>query len=175
MNDRDSFTKRIPLLANCTLDDRASFERLVERRQARAGDVLLHEGKTDQALWLLLEGTVEVVKTAPDGHEEQLAVLDAGNVFGEMSFLSPAPHCASVRAKTDVTVGYLTPEAFQTLRNDSPRAAFCILTNLVELLSDRLRDMDERICQALSNGSAPRQSKEWHDFRARLFAGWNFE
>jgi cAMP-dependent protein kinase regulator len=164
-------TRLIPLLAACKLEDRDAFEQLVERKSFEAGDEILAEGETDQALWMILEGTCEVMKHG-NGHEEQkLAVLEAGSVFGEMSFLKRAPHSATVRALTPVEVARLTPEAFDRLRQNSPAAAFCIVMNLVNLLSDRLRSVDERICEILDGDGADLQRREWHDFRARLFAG----
>ncbi len=160
----------IPLLSECRLNDRVEFDRLVERRTFQRGENILVEGKVDPALWLLLEGRCEVVKCGNGHGERRLAVIEPGGVFGEMSFLKAAPHSATVRALSDVVVARLTPAAFEELRETSPAAAYCIVMNLVTLLSERLRRMDDRICELLAHSSDERQ-KEWQDFRARLFAG----
>jgi CRP-like cAMP-binding protein len=160
----------VPLLAACGLDDREHVERLSERRRFAAGETILTEGQSDRALWLLMSGTCEVLKAARGGDHEQLAIIEAGGAFGEMSFLQPAPHSASVRALTPVEVARITPEAFEVLQGESPAAAYCLLTQLVQLLSERLRRMDERLCDESESSPAERQ-QEWHEFRARLFAG----
>lgn len=162
--------EHIPILADCPLDDRLEFDRRVDRRTFQKGEAILVEGRTDPALWLILEGRCEVVKSGNGHGERRLAALEPGGVFGEMSFLKTAPHSATVRALTDVVVARLTPQAFDELREASPSAAYCIVMNLVTLLSDRLRRMDDRVCELLAQTSDDRQ-QEWQDFRARLFAG----
>ena len=102
---------------------------------------------------------------------QQLAVLEPGNVFGEMSFLHPAPHCATVRALTHVEAARLSPAAFERLRGEFPQLAAGIVTGLVQLISDRLRRMNDRVCAVGDPGPQEPHSHEWHDFRARLFAG----
>ncbi len=163
----------IPLLAACGVDDVEQVHRLTERQHFFAGETILHEGGTERSLWMLLEGQCAVLKGTPGHEPRQLAVIEPGGAFGEMSFLHPAPHSATVRALTDVEVARLSPEAFESLREECPSAAYCILANLVQLLSDRLRQMDERVCEVLEHSPEDRR-QEWHDFRARLFAGWDF-
>lgn len=153
-----------PLLATCRPEDREAFARFVERQRFHKGESILIEGDSSSALWLLVSGRCEVVKRVNGQGVHQLAVLEPGHFFGEMSFLAPAPHCATVRALTEVEVARLTSEAFEQLRETSPEAAHRIVSSLVPLLSERLRRMNERAIE-------DRHSHEWHDFRARLFAG----
>lgn len=165
--------REIPMFAASRPEERVQFERLVERCSYPAGDEILREGETDQSLRLLFAGQCEVVKCKVGHGEQRLAVLEPGSVFGEMSFLQPAPHSATVRALTNVEVGTLSPTAFESLRRECPAAAYNLLMGLVTLLAERLRRMDDRICEVLEASGADHQ-KEWQDFRARLFAGWDF-
>jgi len=58
--------------------------------------VLLAEGAATGRLYVLLEGTVEIVKS-----DYQINVVaDRGAIFGEMSALLGIPHMATVRALT---------------------------------------------------------------------------
>lgn len=60
------------------------------------GDVLLAEGAATGRLYVLLDGAVEIVKSA-----YQINVVDErGAIFGEMSALLGIPHMATVRALT---------------------------------------------------------------------------
>ena len=61
-----------------------------------AGSVLLAEGKRSGRLFVLCEGTVEVVR----GDTAVAVVSEAGSVFGEMSVLLDLPHTATVRTVT---------------------------------------------------------------------------
>ncbi len=60
------------------------------------GAVLLQEGTTSGRLYVLVEGSVEVLK---DGFQINI-VSDRGAIFGDMSALLDIPHMATVRALT---------------------------------------------------------------------------
>jgi CRP-like cAMP-binding protein len=59
---------------------------------------------------VIVSGRLEVVRINGDGVEEHLAVLEAGQTFGEMGLLNDEPRNATVRAVT----------AAQLLRLDAP-------------------------------------------------------
>ena len=65
-----------------------------------AGDTLIIEGTERGPLYILVDGTIEVVR---DG--VQVAETDVpGSIFGEMSSLLDMPHSATVKAASDVRV-----------------------------------------------------------------------
>lgn len=63
----------------------------------RAGEVIIKEGETDNALYILLAGLAEVRKG-----KQLIALLEKGDVFGEIGFLYAVRRTASVIATTDV-------------------------------------------------------------------------
>ncbi|SRR5258706_9176047 len=69
---------------------------LPERRFA-TGETVLEEGKKLGLIYILAEGSVEILK-----EDVQLNRVSApGAIFGEMSILLDQPHMATVRALTD--------------------------------------------------------------------------
>jgi len=116
-----------------------------------------------------------VKKHGDDQAEQRLTVLDAGSVFGEMSFFQPAPHSASIRTLSAVEVHRLSRKDFESLETDHAPAARKILVNTVKLLAERLRSMDEWICELVERpDGATTHQKEWRDFRAKLYTDWHF-
>ncbi|AXQ28332.1 serine/threonine protein kinase [Solimonas sp. K1W22B-7] len=65
----------------------------------RAGDTIIREGETDNALYILLMGIAEVRKNG-----QMIALLEKGDCFGEIGFLYAVQRTASVVASTDVLV-----------------------------------------------------------------------
>lgn len=63
------------------------------QRAVPAGETILREGDRTGVLFILIEGSVEVLK----GDVQVNVVADPGAVFGEMSVLLDAPHMATVR------------------------------------------------------------------------------
>jgi CRP-like cAMP-binding protein len=66
---------------------------------SRAGEVIIREGETDNSLYILLAGLAEVRKG-----RQLIALLEKGDVFGEIGFLYAVKRTASVLATTDVLV-----------------------------------------------------------------------
>jgi CRP-like cAMP-binding protein len=100
----------------------------VPRREFAAGAVLLSEGETSGRLYVLADGSVEVLRG-----ETQVAVIgEPGSVFGEMSVLLNRPHTATVRATSPV--GAFVFDDAESFLKSNPEIAFL----LGKLLAERL-------------------------------------
>jgi ATP-binding cassette subfamily B protein len=72
------------------------------------GRTVIHEGDPGDRFYIIVRGTAEVVKTAADGGEQRLAILQDGDHFGEIALLKNVPRTATVRT--------LAPTVFLTLQ-----------------------------------------------------------
>jgi len=79
-----------------------------------------------------------------------LGLCGAGDVFGEMSFLSQLPRSADVVALTDLEILVLTPPFLRKAVNNMPKIAAKVLLNLSIILCDRLRTSSQNWVTALS-------------------------
>src|SRR5580704_589468 len=163
-----------PIFDGFTAEEYESTLALLEQRSYAKGDVILTEGKSDQSLWILIKGTCEVAKKNKGKTEHHLATLEAGSAFGEMSFFQKAPHSATVRASSAVKVLRITRESYEQLHTRNPTAAYKITQIVVSLMAQRLRRMDEWICEMVELPDGVNHREEWHDFRAKLYSGWPF-
>ena len=98
------------------------------QRQFPPGAVLISEGDTTGRLYILAEGSVEVLR----GDTQVAVVGDPGAVFGEMSVLLSRPHTATVKALTPVTM-FMFEDAEGFLKSKPDIAFF-----LSRLLAQRL-------------------------------------
>ena len=71
-----------------------SFCHGLPERVFESGEVLLAEGGTDEMLYILIEGEVEVLK----GETQVNIQSEPGAIFGELAVLLDIPHTATVRA-----------------------------------------------------------------------------
>jgi CRP-like cAMP-binding protein len=108
-------------------------------RDASAGAVLVAEGQRADGLYLLMSGVAEVVR----GGEAPVAVLGAGDVFGEMSLLTGEGAVATVRAATRVLVLHLPAADFREVIMTHPQV-LVIVDELAARRRERL-DADDHV------------------------------
>jgi CRP-like cAMP-binding protein len=78
--------------------------------------------------------------------EECLAILERGDVFGEMALIDDHPRSADARAHTNgCTVFSISRSLLEEVLSMDPDAAVQFLTSLCRLLCRRLRAMNERL------------------------------
>jgi CRP-like cAMP-binding protein len=99
------------------------------RQRFAPGTVLLSEGETSGRLYVLAEGSVEVLR----GDTQVAMIAEPGSVFGEMSVLLTRPHTATVRAVSPVGV-YVFEDAESFLKSN-PEIAFFVGKLLAERLN----------------------------------------
>jgi CRP-like cAMP-binding protein len=163
-----------PILRGLTESERRQVGELLERHTYSAGETIICEGKTTRILWILAGGRCEVVKTMKHGGEQQLAVLEPGAIFGEMSFFSPAPHSASVRALSDVEVLLLPREEYDRIEHGGSKVAYKLMLNAGKVLAERLRRMDEWTCELIDRPDVANHRDEWREFQSKLYSEWDF-
>lgn len=100
---------------------------LMDLQHLKDGDYLISEGTTDDALHVLLEGKLEVVKNAGGDDEASLAVLRGGDLAGELSFVDGEPHTVGLRALCDSQVLSLKREAFEGIVIDHAQVAYQVM------------------------------------------------
>jgi ABC-type bacteriocin/lantibiotic exporter with double-glycine peptidase domain len=93
---------------------------LLELRAYAFGDVIIAEGDPSDALFLLVEGTVRVVKEDEAGGEISLGRFLPGETFGETGLLDGGPRTATIRASSAVRVLTLEARVLQALMTEYP-------------------------------------------------------
>ncbi len=74
---------------------------------------IFQQGDHADVVFMIAEGEVEIYRSSPTGAEESLAVLGAGQYFGELGSLLGFPRSASARARTDSVLTAYSPSDFR--------------------------------------------------------------
>lgn len=111
------------------------------------GEVIVDEADEGREMYVIQEGEVLVTKSI-EGGEVALARLGRGKFFGEMSLLESMPRNATARAVGKTRVLVVKPGGLLLKIRRNPTFAFEMLQNM----SGRLREMNERIVRLLSEG-----------------------
>jgi CRP/FNR family transcriptional regulator, cyclic AMP receptor protein len=122
-------------------------------RKFDPGEVIFREGEDSREMFVVLEGTVEVVKTVGGSGsktEIRLARIARGEFLGEMSLLESLPRSATARAVDHVKLLAIQPGGFLLKIRRDPTFAF----EIMQSLSRRIRLTNEALLAALNNGTA---------------------
>ena len=87
---------------------------LGERRRVKAGEILFELGEQRTHLFVIIEGTVEIVRPG-DGHEEAIVALGPGEFTGEINMLSARRALVRARAVHDGALVALDHEHVRAL------------------------------------------------------------
>ena len=123
-----------PLLVNLAPDQLARIAKAGEIESYNANEAIVAEGSLGDALFLILSGDVAVHRGA-----QTFATLNAGEFFGEMSLVEPAPRSATVTSMSATFLFRLPHDSLRALMADEPEAANVLLVQIVKTLSERLR------------------------------------
>jgi cAMP-dependent protein kinase regulator len=93
-----------------------SFDRIV----AAAGTTLIDQGKPSPALYVIVAGGAEVIRTDDAGETLRLANLGPAEVFGEMSLVLERPASATVRTTHDSALLRLPRDRFLPVTGKHP-------------------------------------------------------
>jgi len=110
-----------------------------------AGDFVFREGEMGDKLYLILDGKVRISRNLSGMGEEALAVLGAGEAFGEMSLIDDTPRSADARVHEAARLLVITREAFEDLLFIHKDLAYEILWNCIKTLSLRLREANDKM------------------------------
>ena len=107
--------------------------------------VVFREGDKGEALYVVVEGAVRIVKQAPEAWDGTMAFVESGGCFGEMALVDGFPRSATAVAQDDCTVLFLGRDALLDLFREAPVLGRKILAAFCRSLSLRLRDANDHI------------------------------
>lgn len=115
-------------------------------RELVRGDVLFEEGDPPTALYLVLDGRIAIAMASQvDRRESLVALMEAGDLFGELAMLDDGPRSARARALETSSVLEVPLDPVRAMFDDDPR----LLWNVTRLLARRLRVMDEVLADSV--------------------------
>lgn len=117
--------------------------------RAPAGAQIIAEGDEGDFLVLLISGLVEILKRDAVGRDKTVGTAGAGKTLGEMSMIDGQPRAASCVAVDDAVFAVLDRDSLTRIVTDDPSIGIKVLIELVQLLSQRLRQATAQLADQL--------------------------
>jgi CRP-like cAMP-binding protein len=138
-------------------------ERLVPAPFAR-DDVILRQGDEAHGLYLLVEGTADVIVDDGHGRSRKVASLGPGSFFGEMGLITGEPRTATVVARSEVECYRLEKAAFQEVISARPVVA----EDISHILARRRTELEAALENLDAESRGDRLSIAHHDFLGKI-------
>src|ERR1700761_4760604 len=145
LNEREEQLSRVPFFNGLTRDALGLIARATTEESHATGTKIFQYGDPGDKLFIILEGKVRISREVAGLGEEALAVLGAGEVFGERSLLDESPRSADARVHERCRLLVITKESFDDLLFLYKDLAYEVLWNCVRILSTRLRETNEKL------------------------------
>jgi len=113
--------------------------------EMRRGDVLFREGDDPDELFVVLSGRIAIANKSIDGRESMVALMEEGDLFGEMGLFDGRGRSAEARALETSVVTAVPYGPVRNLYQDDP----ALLWRVVAMLAGRLRTMDAALADSV--------------------------
>jgi CRP/FNR family transcriptional regulator, cyclic AMP receptor protein len=109
-------------------------------RDFKAGTVLFTEGQPGDYMYVITRGEVEIRRNVGET-ERVLAVLPAGEFFGEMAILNARPRSATAVVRTDSRLLVIEGSTFEAMLRARPEIAL----RIIKALAVRLENANQHV------------------------------
>lgn len=144
MADRDLLSTS-DLFKDLTEDELDVIVAVARSRDLRRGDVLFAEGDESTELFLVDDGRIAMTQRSIDGRESVIALMERGDMFGEMPLFDGLGRSTEARALERSSVTSIGYDSVRQIYEARP----ALLWNVVEVLSVRLRTTDSALADSV--------------------------
>jgi CRP-like cAMP-binding protein len=130
-----------------TLDpnDLNKLSGLARPQRCSRNQVIFREGDEAAELYVIRSGRVAIAKQSPDGRESLVALMETGDLFGEMALFDEEPRSAQARALEASEVLAVPFAPIRVMFRERPE----LLWEVVALLARRLRTTDAALADSV--------------------------
>ena len=114
-------------------------------RDLQRGDLLFTEGDDAAELFVVAGGRIAISNKSIDGRESMMALMERGDLFGEMPLFDGLQRSAEARALEPSAVIVIPYAPFRTIYETRPT----LLWNVVAMLANRLRTTDAALADSV--------------------------
>jgi CRP/FNR family cyclic AMP-dependent transcriptional regulator len=148
------FLNTLPAFQNFTPSYVGVLAGLMQIGQFPAGKTFIEQGQQGEAMYLLMDGAVEVKRIDDVDSHVEVRELRAGELFGLLSLIGDMPASATCTAKEPATVAALPREAFQRLFDTAAPVGHHLQYMVAVQLARDLQERNKSLRQLLHERAA---------------------
>lgn len=134
----------VPFFTKLPPEEANDLARRLVRRRFSSNQIIFHHGDPGGLLYIIDKGKVKIAHSSPDGNEALLAILGAGQFFGELALLDDYPRSATAEALEPTETLTLHRDDFMRYIYENPEFALHVLHTMaqhIRRLNSQLSDV----------------------------------
>ncbi len=135
------YLKRINLFTEMSPEEMGVFAQKTRMESVRKKTPIFFPGDPSQQVYLLKEGRVKISRLSKEGRELTIALLEPGEIFGELEVLDDAPRDTLAEALDDSQICVVSKALFIEMIQKMPAFSF----RLTKLIGFRMRKIESRV------------------------------
>ncbi len=146
-DDRVESVKSLPEALQVMLTEIQSqqFLTYLDPLQLPCDQPIFAKGSDSSGIYFITAGQVSVLLDFEDGRTKRLQTCTQGHVLGEMRFFGKEPLSSRVVTDTETHLLYLSPTAFQSMKQAHPDLSHALQDYIVKVLCDSLIRREEQL------------------------------
>ena len=141
-HDLELFLKQSDIFHRLSAKERQRVVSFSHEKSYAKGDVIFHEGRPSDSVWLTIEGRVHLLHHQMDGKSQASCVMTPGEMFCCLPALDQGIYPATAVAATAARVLQVPHHLFQQAMRSSPD----LLKETLCVFGGRLRQMEAKGC-----------------------------
>jgi CRP-like cAMP-binding protein len=125
---------KVPLFAGLAPERLAALSQVATTRRLAPREELFHKGDPASQVYVVASGRLKVATTSAEGDEVLFAIMDEGEVVGDLPMLTGGRRTASVVALEDCELLAIARRDFLRYLREHPEAAIELMVVLAERL-----------------------------------------
>src|SRR4030066_1166806 len=131
------FIKNIPYFSGLNADELQSVKKVMIKKTAERGEIIIMDGTPARKLFFLVSGAVKIFKTSVDGKEQIFRILRQGDSFNEVPVFDNGLTPVSAEAMTVVVLYEIDRDSLDVILRRFPYVA----RNVIRILAERIRSL----------------------------------
>ena len=146
------YLKRINVFSGLSWGEMREFKRITRMVSYGKNETIYIPGDPSETVFLLKKGRVKISRLSEEGREATLAILEPGEIFGELEALQAVPRESLVQALEPVMVCEIRREDFNRYLYQYPEVG----GRVIKWFGGRLRQIETRVSDLVFKSASAR-------------------
>jgi len=140
----------LPIFFRLSEVEREIIAPITQKKYFIKDEIIFNQGQPGGQLFVLSKGEVKVTRVIRERHNQTLAQLKSGDIFGEETLICGDEHTTSVVCTADSEIFVIKKTDFDRIARENPVLATKVLNTVTHSLCSELKKIKAKICDMVN-------------------------